>query len=227
MINCIAVDDEPKALEVIKSHVSKIDYLNLVNVFSDPFKAIVFLEETPVDLIFLDINMPEIDGMKFLKHVKGKSHIIFTTAHSEYALQSYDVEAVDYLLKPFDFSRFLAAAAKVKERIYASALSSEFLFVTTGNQKKRLFYKDILYISGEGNYVMYHTTAGKTMVRASLSETMDLMPKNMFIQIHRSKIVSLYFIDKVEDNHVYIQDSKHQVSASFREGLFRMINRNR
>lgn len=224
-MKCIAIDDEPKALEVIKSHVSKIDYLNLLNVFTDPFKAINFIESTPVDLIFLDINMPDIDGIKFLKHLKNKTLIIFTTAHSEYAIQSYEVEAIDYLLKPFDFSRFLTAVNKAKERISVNTIQEEYFFISTGNQKKRLFYKEVLYIQAEGNYVMYHTANDKTLVRTSISETLELLPKSMFIQIHRSTIVSLHCIDKVEDNHVHIQGKKHQISSTYRDAFLLLINR--
>lgn len=223
MINCIAVDDEPKALEIIRSHVSKIDYINLINVYTDPIKAIAFMEETPVDLIFLDINMPDIDGMKFISHLRNKTQIIFTTAHSEYALKSYEVEAVDYLLKPFDFSRFLTAVAKVREKMTTRIPQEDYFFVSTGNQKKRLLYKDVLYIQGEGNYVVYHTLTGKTIVRASISETVERLPANMFMQIHRSKIVSLYCIDKVEDNHVHIQGVKHQISATYRDAFMEVI----
>ncbi|MBE7510435.1 MAG: response regulator transcription factor [Bacteroidia bacterium] len=225
MIKCIAIDDEPKALEVIKNHVSKIDYLSLLNVFTDPFKAITFIETTPVDLIFLDINMPDIDGIKFLTHLKTKTQIIFTTAHSEYALHSYEVEAVDYLLKPFDFSRFLTAVVKAKERISINTLQEDYFFVSTGTQKKRLLYKDILYIQAEGNYVMYHTLTDRTMVRASISETVELLPRNKFVQIHRSTIVSLHSIDKVEDNHVHIQNEKHQISSTYRDAFLMLINR--
>lgn len=224
MIKCIAIDDEPKALEIIRSHVSKIDYLNLINVYTDPLKAIAFIEANPVDLIFLDINMPDIDGMKFLKHLRNKIQIIFTTAHSEYALRSYEVEAVDYLLKPFDFSRFLIAVVKAKERINLNTLQEDYFFVSTGNQKKRLFYKDILYIQAEGNYVIYYTLNDRTMVRASISETVELLPRNKFIQIHRSTIVSLHCIDKVEDNHVHIQGVKHQISATYRDTFLMLIN---
>jgi DNA-binding LytR/AlgR family response regulator len=188
--------------------------------------AISFIDEKKPDLVLLDINMPGLDGMNFLKHLRRKPLVIFTTAHSEYALHSYELEAVDYLLKPFDFSRFLTAIAKAKERIHSTKPASDIFFVNTGNQKKKLFYKEILFISGEGNYVMYHTVTDKIMVRASITETLELLPENMFIQIHRSTIVSLHRIDKVEDNHVYIQDSKHQISATYRDEFIRIINWN-
>ena len=224
MIKCVAIDDEPKALEIIRNHISKIDYLNLLNVFTDPFKAIEFIEKTSVDLVFLDINMPDIDGMKLIKHFKYKPHIIFTTAYSEYALQSYEVEAVDYLLKPFDFSRFLTAVTKVKERAILNTVHDDFFFVNVGSQKKRLLFKDILYVQGEGYYVVYHTLYDKTMVRASISETIDQLPRNTFVQIHRSTIVSLHNLEKVEDNQVYIQNKKHQISATYRDAFLKLIN---
>jgi len=225
MIKCIAIDDEPKALEIIKNHVSKIDYLQLENVFADPFKAIKYINESNIELLFLDINMPDIDGINFVKHLIQKPLIIFTTAHSEYAIESYEVEAIDFLLKPFDFARFLTAVTKAKERINTNILQEEYFFVSTGNQRKRLLYKDVLYIQGEGNYVMYHTLSDKTMVRASISETVKLLPRNMFIQIHRSIIVSIHCIDKVENNHVHIQGTKHQISATYRDAFLILINR--
>jgi two-component system LytT family response regulator len=227
MITCIAIDDEPKALDIIRNHISKIDYLRLEETFTDPHNALAYIDENTPDLVLLDINMPDLDGMKFIKHLRHKPQIIFTTAHSEYALQSYEVEAVDYLLKPFDFSRFLAAISKAKEKIQTGKPTPEFFFANTGNQKKKLFYKDIIYVSAEGNYVMYHTVNDKTLIRASISETLEQLPKQMFIQIHRSTIVSIYHIHKVEDNHIYMHDSKHQISVTYRDAFLKKINMKR
>ncbi len=219
MIRCIAVDDEPKALDIIRSHVSKIDFLYIADTFTDPFKAIRFIQENPIDLIFLDINMPDIDGIELMKHLKNKPLIIFTTAHSEYAVRSYELEAVDYLLKPFDFSRFLTAVNKAKDKMnpVKSSAGADFFFVSSGNQKKKLICSNILYIQGEGNYVMYYSVSDKTIVRSSITETMEILPSGLFIQIHRSTIVSLKWIDKVEDNHVYIQNKRFSISATYRE----------
>ncbi len=224
MIRCVAIDDEPKALEIIQSHVAKLDYLQIEAVFTDPFKAISYLEANRVDLLFLDIHMPDINGLKFLSHLHYKPLVIFTTAHSEYAIQSYEVEAVDYLLKPFDFSRFLSAVKKAKERVGATVQQDDFFFINTGKQKKRLLYKDLWYVLGEGNYVTYYTTKDKTLVRASITETMALLPRNMFVQIHRSTIISLNWVDKIEDNHVFIQQARLPISAGYREAFFRIIN---
>jgi len=225
MIKCIAIDDEPKALEIIKNHVSKIDYLQLENVFTDPFKAIQYLNESDIELLFLDINMPDIDGIKFVKHLIRKPLIIFTTAHSEYAIESYDVEAIDYLLKPFDFSRFLTATNKAKERFKnLRGKTSDFFFVSSGNQKVKLMYDDILFIKGDGNYVVYQSKSDKVLVRASITASQSELPTNLFIKIHRSIIVSLKWVDKVEDNHVYVADNRFPISATYRESFFSTIN---
>ncbi|MBK9256865.1 MAG: response regulator [Saprospiraceae bacterium] len=224
MIKCVAIDDEPKAIEIIKKHVSKIDYLDLEKVFTDPFKAIKYINESKIELLFLDINMPDIDGMNFVKHLIQKPLIIFTTAHSEYAIESYEVEAIDFLLKPFDFSRFLVATNKVKERVLKfPVISSPFFFVSSGNKKIKMIYDDILYIKGEGNYVTYQTKSDRVMVRASISESQSELPSNTFIQIHRSTIVSLKWVDKVEDNHVYIATNKFPISSTYRESFLRAI----
>lgn len=224
MITCIAIDDEPKALEIIRNHVSKLDFLRLENTFTDPFQALSFLADHPVDLMFLDIDMPDIGGIQIARHFKQSALIIFTTAHSEYALESYEVEAVDYLLKPFDAVRFLKAVNKVKERLAAKPLASEdYFFINTGHQKIKLLYADIRCVLAEGNYVMYYTATEKYLVRATIGGTMALLPPRLFVQIHRSSIVSLSRIDKVEDNHVFMQELRLPVGAAFRDAFLRRI----
>lgn len=225
MIKCIAVDDEPMALEVIRNHISRVDFLSLENFFTDPYLAISFVNEHAVDLVFLDISMPGINGMQLSTCFTRQPYLIFTTAHSEYALASYELKAVDYLLKPFDFPRFLAAANKVKERMTETVKSAaEFFFVNTGNQRQRIFYKEITHIKGEGNYVTYYTVKGKILVRASISETAAQLPASMFIQIHRSTIVALQWIEKIEDQHVYIEKERLPVSATYREKFMDVVN---
>lgn len=223
MMNCIAIDDEPRALDIIKSHVSRVDFLELKEVFVDPFKAVSYVRENAIDLIFLDINMPDIDGFDLLKHFGKKPLIIFTTAHSEYALQSYEVEAVDYLLKPFDFSRFLMAVTKAQDKFAQSSPSSDFFFVNVGHQKKKIKYDEIYYVEGEGNYVNYCTSNGKILVRSTIKDTLSILPATAFVQIHRSYIVALAWIEKIEDNHVHISDTEISISASYKEDFMKMI----
>lgn len=225
MIHCIAIDDEPRALEVIKSHAGRVDFLTLEQTFVDPFKAINYVNDHPIDLIFLDINMPDISGFRLLKNLTKKPLIIFTTAHSEYALESYEVEAIDYLLKPFDFARFLLAVTKAKERLSTTlTTSNDFFFINTGNQKHRLFFKELLYVEGEGNYVRYVTKTGKFLVRASIKETLQQLPSTSFMQIHRSFIVALQWVDKIEDNHVHVGNKRMAISATYREAFSKVID---
>ncbi len=225
MIKCIAVDDEPMALEVIRNHISRVDFLLLEETFTDPYKAISYVNEHEVDLVFLDISMPGINGMQLSTCFTRQPYLIFTTAHSEYALASYELKAVDYLLKPFDFPRFLAAANKVKERMSQTVKSTaEFFFVNTGNQRQRIFYKEITHVKGDGNYVTYYTAKGKILVRASMSETAVQLPASMFIQIHRSTIVALQWIEKIEDQHVYIEKERLPVSATYRDKFMDVVN---
>lgn len=225
MIHCIAIDDEPKALEVVKNHASRIDFLDLEATFLDPFQALTYLLDKPVDLVFLDIQMPLVNGVELVKHFAKKPLIVFTTAHSDYAIQSYEVEAVDYLLKPFDFPRFLQAVTRVKERLAsAPGYRNAFFFVNTGNQKQRLVYDEIYFVEGEGNYVRYVTKGGNVLVRSSIRETAHLLPDSGFIQIHRSYLVSLSWIEKIEDNHVFIAGRRLPIGATYRGPFLKVID---
>lgn len=226
MISCIAIDDEPKALSIIENHVLRTDFLTLDATFTDPFKAISFLEKNEIDLLFLDINMPDISGFEFLKHLSNKIQIIFTTAHSEYAIQSYEVEAIDYLLKPFDYSRFLLAVNKVKAKHVEakSSTNKEFLFLNTGTSKKKVLIEDILLIESDANYVNYVMRDEKLLVRSSIKEVLRILPSNLFVQVQRSFVVAIKKIDKIESNHIYISDRKIPIGNSFKEVFFKSIS---
>ncbi len=225
MLKAIAIDDEPSALTIIRSHAAKVSFLNLAATFTNPFQGIEYINDQVPDIVFLDINMPDISGLQLLKNLTKKPLIIFTTAHSEYAVKSYEVEAVDYLLKPFDYARFLLAVTKAKEKLTVNTKSTNsFFFVNTGNQKQRLFYDDIYYIKGDGNYVNYHTEKGKVMVRSTIKKTLALLPTDNFIQIHRSYIVALPWIDKIEDNHVFIARNQLAIGATYQATFLKIIN---
>ncbi|MEM7102379.1 MAG: LytTR family DNA-binding domain-containing protein [Bacteroidota bacterium] len=224
MIRCVAIDDEPKALEIINNHISRTDFLTLEGTFTNPFKAASFINDQEIELVFLDINMPDINGMKLIKNFNKSPLIIFTTAHSEYAIQSYEVEAVDYLLKPFDFARFLLAVTKAKEKLISDSISRQnFFFVNTGNRQQRLFYNDIYYIEGEGNYVNYVTKSEQLLVRSSIKDTLKILPASKFVQIHRSFIVALQWIEKIEDNHVFVNEKRISISNTFRSAFLNLI----
>lgn len=226
MLQAIAIDDEPSALTIIKSHASRVSFLNLVATFTDPFQGIEYINDQSPDLVFLDINMPDISGLDLLKNLIKKPLIIFTTAHSEYAVKSYEVEAIDYLLKPFDYARFLLAATKVKDRLAANTtVLKAFFFVNTGSQRQRIFYNKIFYIEGDGNYVNYFTESGKILVRSTIKKTLDLLPADAFIQIHRSYIVALPHIDRIDANQLIVNSKRLSIGATYRSAFFEKIDR--
>lgn len=222
MIKCIAIDDEPRALEVIAHHASRVDFLELKQVFTDAEAGLAYLTNNDVDLVFLDIQMPALSGMEVAGLLKENVLIIFTTAYNEYALEGYKVNSVDYLLKPVHFSSFLSAVSKAK-RFMGDSPPKEFLFLNTGHQKVKVNIKDIMYLTAEGNYIMYHTSSNRHLVRTSISECLMEMGNADFVQVHRSTIVSLQWISKIENNHVYVGQNKFQISEKFRADLMKRI----
>jgi len=226
MIRAIAIDDEPNALQVIGNHASHIASLQLVKIFTNPFKALDFLEENRIQLIFLDINMPDISGLELSRIIqKSQSLIIFTTAYSEYALESYNVEAVDYLLKPFEFARFHAAVLKAQNRLRTSSNALlEFFFVKTGGERSKIRYQDVRYIEGNGNYVTYHLQNEKVLVRSTIKQALSGLPASGFVQIQRSYIVSLNHIDTIRDNHIHIGEVRISIGPKYREHFQAIIN---
>ena len=215
MIRAIAIDDEPNALRVIESLAAKVSWLRLVGTFVDPVKALHYLNENTIHLVFLDINMPDVSGLELSRIIqKREVSVIFTTAHSKYALESYEVEAVDYLLKPFVFTRFHAAVSKVRERIDSG---SDFFFVSTGHEQRKILYCDIRYVEGSGNYVTYHLPDDKIMVRSTMKRVLAELPTTDFVQIQRSYVVSLAHIDKIQDNHVHIDRVRLSIGPKYKE----------
>lgn len=225
MIKAIAIDDEPRALEVIKNHAARIPFLQLSGTFTNPLEALAYIHQERIKLVFLDIKMPDISGIDLLKSIqRGKILIIFTTAYSEYALESYDLEAIDYLLKPFDFSRFLRSVVKAQEQLtLRDNVEKDFFFVQTGHQQRKICFGDIDYIEGEGNYVTYSVNNEKIIVRSGIKETLQALPAQWFVQIHRSYIVSLRKLDKIQDNHVFIGNRRISIGANYREAFMKSI----
>lgn len=224
MIRAIAVDDEPKAIDVIRHHVSKIDHLDLVAQFHNAHAALEYLKDNPIELIFLDINMPQMSGMQMLDKLKFTPHIIFTTAYSSFALNSYDYEAVDYLLKPFEFDRFLIAVKKVEQRMSNLNSTHTFFFVKDGFKNVRLEFDRILFIKGSGNYLDITTVDKQITTRMTFQEIIEKLPMTSFIRVHQSYLVNISLIDKIENNHIHISSSNIPISSKYKSRLFDRLN---
>lgn len=219
-MTAIAIDDEPLALEVINTFCQKVDYINLARTFTEPGVAFKYLQENPVDLLFLDINMPAISGIDFYKKVSDSAMAIFTTAYSEYAVECFNLSAVDYLLKPFDFSRFQKACEKAKEY-------SEFLSRKENNKPQHLFVKvdysivkiplnEILYVEGLDNYLNIHYDNGKKLlVRMSMKGITEKLPADEFIRVHRSFIVPFSKVKSVRNKVIHLDKKEIPIGTNY------------
>jgi DNA-binding LytR/AlgR family response regulator len=225
-LKCIAIDDEQAALDIVKHFCDKLGYVDLVVSFRDSIKALEYLQDHPVDLLFLDINMPDLNGLEFLKALDQKPMVIFTTAYAEYAVESYEYEAVDYLLKPFSFARFTRAvnraAAKltpVKEK--QAVAKKTYILVKSGSEQIKVELRDILFFEGAQNYIYIHCSNGKRiMTLMRMKEIEQELEGHDFIRIHKSYIISFYHINKIESFQVTIGDHQIPIGSTFRE-IFR------
>lgn len=220
MLKAIAIDDEPLALEVIKSHASKVSFLDLSETYTDAFKAIEYLQNDEVDLIFLDIKMPDISGMELAALLRNRPMIVFTTAYSEHAVKSFELDAVDYLLKPFSLARFTKACAKANElwQLRHRGQSQDYLFIKTGYEQVKVFLNDILYLAANGNYITFHLVEEKIMSRMTFSEAEALLTKD-FIRVHRSFIVNREKITKIERHQLALGRSLVPIGSNYADNL--------
>lgn len=226
-MKAIAIDDEPIALEIVKSHASKVPFLNLTAAFTDAFQALEYLQKQEIDLVFLDIKMPDISGIELFNSLRNKPLLIFTTAYSEHAVTSFEMDAVDYLLKPFSLARFIKACNKAYE-LYNYRHSDEasgYLFVKSGYDQFKVFYNEILYLEATGNYVTFVLKGKKILSRSTFLEATSLLPNNAFVRVHRSYIIAVDKIEKVERNHVVINNIMIPVSDSYRQDLNNTLNK--
>ena len=223
MMTCIAIDDEPKALEVIERYCQKISLVSLRASFREPLKAIGFLNREKIDLIFLDINMPDISGMQLLQTLTPRPLIVFTTAYSQYAVESYELNALDYLLKPVTFERFLMAINKAAAALSAKTTTGPdedaAVFIKSGPQTYRVKISEILYLEKNGNYITVHRKDGNILIRENMSDIFDLLPASDFIRVHKSYVVGIRHISMIEVHQLIVNGVKLPIGSTYRDSL--------
>ena len=237
-ISCIAIDDEPLALELIKDYSGRVPFLRFDGMFESGIEVLDWLNEKNTDLIFLDIKIPDITGLQFMEALNNRPLVIFTTAYDDYALKGFELDVVDYLLKPITFERFLKAVLKARERLQKKYPDSspvrtngdktdheeDHIFIKSGGQLKRIEFKTILYIEGMSDYLRIHTEKERIMTLMNFQTMLGLLPARNFIRIHRSYIINLERIDSIESKSVIIGNDHIPVSKNFKEDLLKSIN---
>lgn len=224
-IICLAVDDEPPALEVLKKFIASVHTLELAAACTDAIEAINFLQTKPVDLIFLDIQMPELLGTDFIRALKNPPKVIFTTAFRKYAIEGFELDAVDYLLKPISFDRFLRAVSKVMQTTLSETRPEEetqnkrsngFISFRSDRKMIKVALEDILYIESIKDYIKVITTSGTIITKQSISSVEEMLPREMFIRIHRSYIISMNKIESYNHELVWIAKQELPISRMYR-----------
>lgn len=217
MIVAIAIDDEPVALEVVRSHAAKVPFLDLQATFTNAFEAMDYLRHHPVDLLFLDIKMPDISGIEFYRSLSRKPPVVFTTAYSEHAVAGFELDAVDYLLKPFSLSRFLKACNKAQEWLVLrdNGIKRAYIFVKTGYDQVKIDFDAIDYLEATGNYVNFVLGDRHVLSRMTISECEALLPTDCFVRIHRSFIVAVGKIEKIERHQLSVNGSILPIGSSY------------
>ncbi len=220
----IAIDDEPIALDIVASHAAKVPFIELQASFTNAFEAMTYLQQHKVDLIFLDIKMPDISGIEFLKALNKAPMVIFTTAYSEHAVQSFELDAVDYLLKPFSLSRFLKACNKAKElfdlRNQIPTHKTDFIFIKDGYEQIKVMLTDILYIEASGNYTQLHLTENRLLSsRITINELADILPGQQFLRTHRAFIIAKDKITRYDRSQVFIGNKSIPIGNTYLANL--------
>lgn len=239
-LKILIVDDEYHARKLLSEYVSKLPFLELEGMASNAFEAMSVLQKGKIDIMLLDIQMPEITGLEFARSLKNPPSVIFTTAYSEYAVESYELDVVDYLLKPIAFPRFLQAINKVTERRGNDATpntvaphqaeppsekTEDSLIVKSGYKLYKINYSDLLYVEGQREYVTFHTTKQRITTLYSLKDLEENLPSSQFLRIHKSFIVSIRHIELIDKNILHIAGQKLPIGGSYKEGLMKIFEK--
>jgi DNA-binding LytR/AlgR family response regulator len=234
-LNVLIVDDEFHARKLLADYVSKIPFLHLATVCQNVFEAMDVMQKERIDLLILDIQMPDMTGVEFARSLNRSPVIIFSTAYSEYAVESYELEVADYLLKPVEFPRFLQAVYKAKSRLetlspakdapQTKRTEDDFLIIKDGAKIHKIQYADLLYMEGQREYVTFHTTKQKITALYTLKNLEDTLPSALFMRIHKSFIVSIRHIESIDRNVLKIADNTLFIGGNYRDILMKRLNR--
>ncbi|REA57639.1 DNA-binding response regulator [Dyadobacter luteus] len=243
-LRCLIVDDEQAALNVLTNYISKTPFLELAGAYTDPIAALDVINREHIDIVFLDIHMPEISGLDWIKLLRGKAKVILTTAYSQYALDGYNLDVVDYLLKPVPFDRFLHAVRKVQDLVeqktaHVSSLEPapvavnssqpvfDHVFVKVDSKIVKVRFQDILYIEGLGNYVSIFTDTGRLVTLSTMKEVEEYLSDLYFMRVHRSYIVAFNKVEYIEGNQIFLgKNTNIPLGETYREKFFKMLEEN-
>jgi DNA-binding LytR/AlgR family response regulator len=237
MIRCLIVDDEHLALHILEDYMAKVPFLELIRSTTNPIEALTLVQQGNIDLVFLDVQMPELTGIQFLKIANGKTKVILTTAYPQYALEGYELDVIDYLLKPIAFDRFFKSvqkaqgiinpAAKVEVKPDAPAQQdflNDFIFVKTEHKIQKVYLKDILYIEGLKDYISIFTPAERIITLQGMKKMEDALPQKYFMRVHKSYIISINKIDSIERSRIWIGEKIIPIGDTYREEFFKLID---
>ena len=225
-INCIIIDDEPLSRKGLKEYIADIDFMNLLSEFDNPLPATALIGSGEVQLLFLDIQMPKITGLDFFKTLKEPPPVIFTTAYPQYALDGFEVNALDYLVKPISFDRFLKAAMKAKEfyevrqKNYTETtpgIAAEYFFIKADNKLVKILFEDILFVEALQNYVTIHTTTKKFISYLTFKSVEDYLPADRFLKVHKSFIIAAAKVDSIDGNEIRMDQHRIPISRSLKD----------
>lgn len=234
MLKVVVVDDEPLALEILDGYLKRIDSVESVSLFSNTQEALHFLEDNQTDVLFLDIEMPEMTGIEFLIELPDPPLTIFTTAYRDYAFEGYEMGVIDFLLKPISFNRFKQAIEKVTEFLTLKAENiniednsvvkeADFIFIKSGVQRIKLNFNDVTHIQGLKDYAIIYTYSGKILLKGSIKAMLDIFPQNRFIRVHKSFIVSIQKVTRLERNRIILEGHQIPIGRSFKDNLGQAI----
>lgn len=231
MIKAVAIDDEVPALQIINIFCNKTGFLQIEKTFNKPTDGLKYINKFPVDLLFLDINMPSINGLDLYKNLKQQTMVIFTTAYSEYAVEGFNVNAIDFLLKPFTYERFLQAANKAKQLFMLQIQSqnqsgTNYIYIRADYSLIKIDTSDILFIEGLDDYLKIHLVGQKPLVaRMAIKNLLEKLPETNFIRVHRSYVIALDKIQSIRGKIIFVAGEEIPVGSSYEENLLKFINK--